>query len=246
MKALLSFLIILPAVLNAAPQTVESPKIVATTPAFWAVRVDPGLKTVSLTFDQQMIPAFTDWLGRSSLPPNTDIGSSTMTPDRKTFQLTVHMVPAKTYVFALNEKGIQGVGFQNDKGVSAAPTFLVFQTAGTPKPEDAPPVVVRTNPPHGAQQLDPRKLTGLSITFDRPMRPERHGLHLLKNGAAVDVSKLRFGYSADRKTFTLFATFDPVSTYRADLNSTSDIGFASATRIPLWPTTFSFTTGQPQ
>ena len=39
----------------------------------------------------------------------------------------------------LNERGIPGVGFQNDKGISLKPTYLVFQTAGNRLAEDAPP-----------------------------------------------------------------------------------------------------------
>lgn len=193
-----------------------------------------------------MIAGFTAWLGRNSIPPEIDLGDSTVSDDRKTFVLNVAMEPAKVYVLALNEKGIPGAGFQNDKGESLPRHYLVFQTAGTPPPNEAPPRVVSTTPTNGSQQLDPTRLKSLAITFDRPMQVTRHGLHMIENKKEIDLSTAKFEYSSDRKGFTLGYEFKPSSTYEFELNSTQNIGFASAQRIPLWPVKFAFSTGHPQ
>ena len=39
-----------------------------------------------------------------------------MGSDLKSFSLRVTLLPGKVYIMALNERGIPGVGFQNDKG----------------------------------------------------------------------------------------------------------------------------------
>jgi len=124
------------------------------------------------------------------------------------------------------------------------PTFLVFQTAGTPSPDDTPPHTVSTIPSNGAQNLDPRKLKSITINFDRAMQSSKHGLHMHENGKGVDLSKARFQYSADGKAFTVACELKPSSTYEFELNSTQDIGFTSIKRIPLWPVRFAFSTGQ--
>lgn len=220
----------------------EPPKVVSISPAFWAVGVNPGSqRTVSITFNEPMVPGFTAWLGRSSLaPPEVDL-NSTVSQDRKTFEMKVGLQPGKVYVFALNEKGIPGVGFQNDKGSSLPPTFLVFQTSGNIAAQDAPPKIVRSMPPHGAA-VDAARLTSISITFDKPMNRQKHGLHIFENNNPVDLSKAQFSYSTDGATFTLPYNFKRGTQYRLELNNIHDIGFSSANRIPLWPAQIAFAT----
>lgn len=233
-------------IINASAAPPEPPKLVSTSPVFWAVGVNAGgQKTISLTFDQRMGPAYTAWLGRSSLPPpQLDLNSS-MSEDRQTFAIKVGLQPGKVYVLGLNEKNIQGVGFQNEKGLSLSPHFLVFQTAGAAAPDDAPPQVVRSLPSNGDRQVDPARTKAIVLSFDKPMQTAKQGLHLFENNSAIDISKTRFGYSADGRTFTLYYDFKASTPYRLELNSVTDIGFASAKRVPLWPVQVSFTTGQP-
>lgn len=222
---------------------IEPPKIVSTSPTFWAVVINPSAqKKISLTFDAPMVPGFTAWLGRSSLAPEVDL-NSTVSDDRKTFEMKVGLQAGKVYVFALNEKGIPGVGFQNDKGASLPPTFLVFQTTGNIAPQDAPPRVIRSMPQHGAT-VDPRRVQSLTITFDKAMNPKKHGLHMFENKNPVDISKAQFAYSADGLTFTLPYAFKPATQYRFELNDIHDIGFSATTRVPLWPVQIAFATGQ--
>lgn len=219
----------------------DPPKLLSASPSFWAIGVDASRqKSISLSFDGPMRPGFSAWFGPSSLPPESSV--TTLSSDRLTFSLGVTLQPAKVYVLALNEKHIPAVGFQTEKGISLPPTYLVFQTAGTPAPNDAPPHVVRSNPVNGTQGIDPSRLASITVTFDKPMTPKKHGLHLYENNQPVDISKLPFSYSADGLTFILPYRFKPATVYRLELNSTKDIGFARTTRIPLWPAVISFST----
>jgi len=220
--------------------TLVPPKVVDTSPKAWQTGVSAP-QNVSATFDQPMSPAYTAWIGRSSVVQEVDPDSS-ISPDRRTFTTKAVIQAGKVYVFSLNEKRIPRVGFQNNKGLSAPPYFLVFQTVGNVPPDEAPPRVISTNPTNGVQTLDSAKLKSVAVTFDKPMQASKHGLHMRENGKDIDLAKARFQYSPDGKSFTLAYDFKPSSKYEFVLNSTEDIGFASTKRIPLWPVQFAFTT----
>jgi len=223
----------------------EPPKMVATSPKFWEIGVSASKqKEVSVSFDQVMRSGFWDFLGNNVLTPSTNY-ETTMTPDLKSFGLKVTLQPGKVYIMGLNERGIPGVGFQNDKGISAKPTYLVFQTAGNPSQEDAPPRAVSTSPVNGAQEVDPAATKGITVAFDRAMGVRKHGFHLFEGKQPIDLKAVTFTYSADGKVFTLNYPLKPSTHYEVEMNSTEDIGFAAATRVPLWPVHFAFTTGQP-
>jgi hypothetical protein len=218
------------------------PKIVSTSPAFWAIDVNSTQqKTVSVTFDQPMRPGFSSWLGRSAVAPDS-ISKASISADHLTQSVAVGLDAGKVYVLTLNEKSIPGIGFQNEKGIPLASHFLVFQTAGTLTSDSAPPRIIRSVPSNGTQEIDYTRVAAISVTFDQPMNPKKHGLHLYENNQLVDLSKISFSYSADGKTFTLPYTFTPATVYKLELNSTTDIGFARTTRIPLWPAKISFST----
>jgi hypothetical protein len=220
----------------------EPLKLVSTSPQFWATNVNPGQKAISLTFDQHLRSTLTDWIGLDVLSPSSDLQTK-FSSDRMSCSIDVHLNPGHVYVCALNGRGLPGVGFQNEKGLTLPPTFLVFQTAGNVAQEDAPPRVIRSVPQHGAI-IDPRRTQSLAIMFDKPMNPKKHGLHMLENNNPVDLSKAQFAYSADGLTFTLAYVFKPATQYRFELNDTHDIGFASTNRVPLWPVRISFSTAQ--
>jgi len=223
----------------------EPPKIVSTSPKFWEVGVAPSLKAVSVSFDQTMRSGFWDFLGNNTLSPPTNY-ETTMGADRKSFSLNVKLQPGKVYILGFNERKIPGVGFQNEKGISLPPTYLVFQTAGTPTADDAPPNVTKTVPSNGATAVDPTKLRSITISFDTPMNIKKHGLHLFEDSQSVDISRSAFQYSTDGKVFTLAYAFKPSKTYKLELNNLQDLGFSRLTWVPLWPLHFTFTTGQPR
>jgi len=221
----------------------QVPSILQTSPKFWETGVNPSLKSVSITFDQSLRHGFSSWLGKSSLSPTSQLESAN-SEDGRTFTLTATFEPGKVYVFALNEKRISGVGFQSKRGVPLPAHFLVFQTAGSPSPDDSPPRIVRSIPVSGDQQVDPARTKAIVLSFDKAMQTDKHGLHLFDNNQSVDLSKARSGYSADGRTFTLYYDFKPSTPYRLELNSVNDIGFATANKVPLWPVQIAFTTGQ--
>jgi hypothetical protein len=232
------------AILLTAHVFADPPKLVSTSPELWAVGVNASSqKTISLTFEQPMRSGFSDWFGRDVLSPPSDL-HTVISSDRMTFSVEVYLTPGKVYICGLNERGIPGVGFQNDKGRSLPPTYLVFQTAGTPTPQDAPPHAVKSSPQHGITGVDPERIRSISIAFDRPMNPRKNGLHLFENNDPVDISKAPFSYSPDGLTFTLPYNFKPSTQYRLELNSAHDIGFSGANRVPLWPVQISFATAQ--
>ena len=223
----------------------QPPKVVSASPDFWSVGVSPTVKSVSITFDQAMRAGFSDWFGRGVLSPASN-SHSKVSEDRKTYELDVALQPATVYVLALNEKGLPGVGFQNEKGFAAPPTFLVFQTAGTPPPDKAPPRVVSTIPPNGSQQLDPAKVRAVTINFDQPMDAKKSGLQLVEDKKLVEPTAIRWQYSPDGRAFTAAYDFKSSKTYELTLNSVQNIGFTSANSIPLWPARLAFSTGQSQ
>lgn len=243
MKLYLSIYMTLIAAFTAAA---DAPKILTISPNFWATGVDSSSqRTASIVFDRPMRQGFSAWLGTSGVLPASQLQSAN-SEDGRTFTLSFSLAPGKVYVFALNEPSISGVGFQSPRGVPLPTHFLVFQTAGAPKPEDAPPRVASTIPANDSQQIDPSRLKALTVNFDKPMRTAKHGLHMWENKKEVDLSKASFLYSGDGKSFTLNYDFKPSSTYELQLNSTQDIGFVSVQRIPLWPVGFRFSTGSPR
>jgi hypothetical protein len=241
---LVAYTLLLSALATSVP-TFEPPKVVSTTPKPWEVNVSPSSHLVSVAFDQTMRSGFWDFLGNNSLPPETNYEVG-MGRDLKSFSLSVHLRPGKVYVLGLNERGIPGVGFQNEKGISMQPTFVVFQTAGNPAAEDAPPRVVSTSPATGVQDVNPATSRGITVIFDRAMEVKKHGFHLFEEKKPVDLKTVPFTYSADGKTFTLNYPLKPSTHYEVVMNSTEDIGFAATNRVPLWPVHFAFTTGQPR
>ena len=246
MKRIVCLTVYTLALLSGLASPTDAPKITAVSPQFWATGVNASAQTaISVTFDQRMRPDSAAWLGSDSLAPES-FGSSAITADQTTITLPVSLSPGKVYALCLNEQSKPGVGFQNVRGFPLPRHYLVFQTAGTPTPEDTPPRVLSTLPPPGSQQVDPAKTKSLTVVFDRPMNPKRHGLQLLENGKPVDLATARFQYSPDGRTFAIAYDFKPSTTYEVTLNSNHHIGFTSSTRIPLWPVLLTFTTGQPQ
>ena len=171
-----------------------------------------------------MRSGFWDFLGNDTLSPQTNY-ETTMGSDLKSFSLRVTLHPGRVYIMGLNERGIPGVGFQNDKGISLKPTYLVFQTAGNPSPEDAPPRALSTFPGNGAQDVNPAAIRAITVTFDRAMETKKHGLHLFEEKQPVDLTGTTFNYSADGKTFTLTYAFKSSTHYEVQMNSTARYRF---------------------
>jgi hypothetical protein len=221
----------------------QPPKVVSALPSFWALGVPTSTKLVTISFDQTMRSGFWDFLGRNVLAPPTNYEVE-MGADLKSYSLHVKLEPGKVYIMGLNERGLSGVGFQNEKGIAMRPAYLVFQTSGNPSADDAPPKVVATVPAQGARDIDSLEAKAVVVRFDRPMDAKKHGFHLFENRQPVDLKKISFTYSADGRTFTLNYPLKALASYEVEMNNNEDIGFAATNRVPLWPYRFAFTTGQ--
>jgi len=123
-----------------APALAEPLKLVSTSPQFWATNVPPSQKTITLTFDQRLRSTTTDWVGLDVLSPPSDLQTK-YSPDHTSCSINVHLEPGHVYICGLNERGLPGVGFQSEKGFCLPPTYLVFQTAGTPTPRRLRPML---------------------------------------------------------------------------------------------------------
>ncbi len=219
-----------------------APQLAQTEPSAWSTNVRPNLRRVLLQFDQPMRPGFTDWIGRRSLMPDTFTLDDHISPDLRSQWLDVELAPGRVYVFALNERGRRGVGFQNQRGIAMAPHFLVFQTSGQMLAEHAPPQVVSTSPANNATDVDPAEYTGISVTFDRPMMTDDHGFIVAVNNQLLRLDEIEFEWNSEATTCLLRLPFLPQSRYRVILNSQRNIGFRATNRAPLWPIQLSFQT----
>src|SRR4029079_2089760 len=104
---------------------------------------------------------------------------------------------------------IPGAGVQTAKVSALKTPYLVFGTAGNPSLEDAPPHALSTFPSNGARDVNPATISAITVSFDRAMESKKHGLHLFEEKQPVDLTRARFAYSADGKTFSLTYAFKP-------------------------------------
>lgn len=208
----------------------ESPRLVETRPAHWARDVDPALDAVMLRFNLAMRSDTHALLGRSSLLP-ARVGEPSLGSDSKTFFVPVKLEAGRSYVLALNERGLPGVGFQSAGGDAAAPAFLAFRTRGE-GPEDQQPPQVRELV-CGLALLGSRTVE-VTVRFDRAMSPRFHGFFAEQGGVGIPVDSSRATYSARERAwrFLFEAGPGPIDLH---LNSDDNLGFRSETGVPLWP-----------
>ena len=229
---------------NPAALRGPAPQLERTDPAAWSTNVRPNLRRVQLRFDQPMRPGFTDWIGRRSLMPDEFSLEDQISPDLRTQWMDVQLEPGRVYVFALNERGRRGVGFQNQQAVAMQPHFLVFRTSGPILFEHSPPEVVSTSPANNASDVNPAEFSGIAVTFDRPMMTDDHGFIIAVDGQLLRLDDTLFDWNEDATTCLLQLPLRPQSRYRVFLNSQRNIGFRAANRVPLWPIQFAFETGE--
>jgi hypothetical protein len=208
----------------------ELPRLVESRPAHWATDVDPARDVVTLRFNLAMRSDTHALLGRSSLLPGR-VGEPSLGSDAKSFSVPVKLESGRSYVFALNERGLPGVGFQSVGGDAAAPGFLVFRTRGE-GPEDQLPPKIRELV-CGLALLGSRTVE-VTVKFDRAMSSRSHGLSVVQGGAVIPVDSARATYAAKDRAwhFVFEAGPGPIDLV---LNSDDNIGFRSESGVPLWP-----------
>ena len=213
----------------------QAPKIVSTTPAIGTTDVDPGLKEITVTFDQDMRRGMS-WTGGGPEFPDSPSGAKARWVDKRTCALPVTLVPGHRYRVGINAPSFHN--FQSESGVAVAASAITFSTRGTPAKA---PKIVAINPRNGTNNVSPA-LKELRVTFDIPM-----GEGCSWTGGGPEFPTIPEGkkpyWTDDHKTCVLPVELKPNQQYLLGLNSPSYKNFQSADGVPLPPTKYTFKTG---
>ncbi len=114
------------------------PVIVSTTPQAFQNSVSTGLKTIEVTFDEEMMDRSWSWTGGDDTYPKTT-GEPRYDRSRKTCRLPVDLEPGRVYWVGINSASYKN--FRNKDGVPAPWYAIVFATEDaqgnpTPIPDD--------------------------------------------------------------------------------------------------------------
>ncbi len=221
-----------------------APQIVSCSPARGAKDVDPGLKEISVTFDQDMEEGMS-WTGGGPQFPRIPEGKKGYWRDKRTCVLPVKLQAGHSYRVGINSPSFRN--FRSAAGVPAMSSAIWFTTEGTAvaskSQSAASPKIVSLNPPNGAEDVSPG-LQELRVTFDMPMA---EGFSWTGGGPqypTIPKGKKPF-WMEDHKTCVLPVELKPNWQYRLGLNSQSFKNFQSADGVPLPPVAYTFkTSGQ--
>jgi RNA polymerase sigma-70 factor (ECF subfamily) len=226
--------------LSSAQAVQGAPQIVSSSPARGATDVDPALKEITVTFDQDMEEGMS-WTGGGPEFPQIPEGQKGHWRDKRTCVLPVKLQSGHRYRLGVNSPSYRN--FRSAAGVAALTSAIWFTTSGTPdttKPESKVPKVVSATPAMGAQAVSP-DLKELRVTFNVPMAA---GFSWTGGGPEYPTTpegKKPF-WTEDHKTCVLPVELKPDSQYRLGLNSKSYRGFQSAEGVPLAPVVYTFKT----
>jgi hypothetical protein len=221
-----------------------APRIVATSPKIGAGKVDPMVKDIAVTFDQDMGRGMS-WTGGGPDFPKIPDGLRAKWRDKRTCVLPVLLEQGHYYRVGINSTSYQN--FRSAAGVPADPAAIYFTTRGAGEELQAKaraPKLVSCDPPNGAQDVSV-SVTELRVTFDVPMGG---GM----SWCSVDdddryFPKGREGahayWTEDKKTCVLPASLKPGMTYRISLNAPEYKNFQSDGGVPLEPVSYTFKTG---
>ena len=154
--------------LSSAQAAQGAPQIVSTTPARGASDVDPGLKEITVTFDQDMEEGMS-WTGGGPEVPPTPEGKQAHWRDKRTCVLPVKLQSGHHYRIGINS--VSHRNFRSAAGVPALTSAIWFTTSGTsdePKRDTQAPKLVSVKPSYGATDVSP-DLKELRVTFNVPM-----------------------------------------------------------------------------
>ena len=102
------------------------PVVVKTVPQAGAADVDPGLRTIKVTFSKDMLDGNWSWVQLSDESfPKVD-GKPEYEKDKRTCVLPVKLEPGKAYTIWLNSEKFEN--FKDADGRPAVPYLLVFET----------------------------------------------------------------------------------------------------------------------
>lgn len=227
---------------SAAPEVAgrSPPNIVATSPAVGATDVDPTLKEITVTFDQDMRGGFSWTGGGPDFPPASE-GQKAQWRDKRTCVLPVILEAGHYYRVGINSTSYRN--FRSADGVSAEPSAIYFTTQGASEELKAKaqlPMIVKVIPPNDAQDVSPG-LTELRVTFNVPM-----GAGFSWCGDGPQFPKIQEGkrptWIDGGKTCVLPVKLESGVEYEIGLNSESHKNFKSADGVPLEPVLYTFKT----
>jgi hypothetical protein len=226
--------------LSSAQAAQGAPQIVSTSPARGASDVDPGLKEITITFDQDMEGGMS-WTGAGPELPPTPEGKQAHWRDKRTCVLPVKLQSGHHYRVGINSMSYRN--FRSAAGVPALTSAIYFTTTGTsdaPKRDTRAPRIVSMKPPLGAKDVSP-DVKELRVTFNVAM-----GGGCSWTGGGPEFPTIPNGgkayWTEDHKTCVLPVQLKPDSQYRLGLNSQSFKNFQSADGVPLSPVVYTFKT----
>ena len=217
----------------------KAPNIVATSPAVGATDVDPGLKEITVTFDQDMGGGYS-WTGGGPDYPSISEGQKAQWRDKRTCVLPVKLEAGHYYRVGINSTSYRN--FRSEEGVSAEPSAIYFTTQGASGDQIQqmqPPKIVATSPAVGATDVDPG-LTEITVTFDQEM-----GGGMSWTGGGPEFPPVPEGQKAqwrDKRTCVLPVKLEAGHYYRMGINSTSHQNFSSDHGLAARPSAIYFTT----
>jgi RNA polymerase sigma-70 factor (ECF subfamily) len=228
----------------AEPPAPAAPRAIGFDPPQGATDVDPGRKTLAVTFDRPMDPQGWAWvIEHPSTAP--EVGASSWDAGNRTNTVEVALEPGRSYVVWVNSP--QYAYFHDLAGVPAEPVRWTFSTRGAraaslvpiPTHERSAPRVVALDPPQGATDVDPAKAV-LRATFDRAM--EASWSWVTEGSDTFPPTTGDAYFEADAKTAALPVRLEPGKTYVVWLNSGEFQLFRDLEGSPAAPLRWTFTT----
>jgi hypothetical protein len=126
--------------------------------------------------------------------------------------------------------------FDPAHGLAAALAVGLAALPGAAGAQTAPPKVVATSPPAGA--VVPAGPLQLTVTFDRPMRPD--GYSFIGGPPLFPDCASRPTVSADRRSFTLACKVEPGRSYQVGFNNLLHRNFVGEDGQPATPASIRF------
>jgi len=226
-----------------------APAAIGFDPPNGAFDVDPGRRTITVTFDREMDRQGWAWvIENPATAPKT--GESRFDATGRSNSVDVELEPGRTYVVWVNSPEYSY--FRDPNGVPATPVRWTFTTRAAGEPGAAaapiapiasrpvgPPKVVRFDPPNGATAVDPRA-TELRATFDRPMS---EGWSWVTEGQELFPATTGEAFlTPDRRTAVLPVRLEPGRRYALWLNSEQFRYFRDQAGVELPPVRWTFAT----
>ena len=109
-----------------AQEDSKPPRVVSTFPENGSKDVDPSIKEISVTFNEEMMDGNWSWVYEDKSTFPQIIGQAYYNDNNTTNTLPVKLEPNKEYIIWINSADYKN--FKNRKGISAVPFRFTFKT----------------------------------------------------------------------------------------------------------------------